>query len=41
MDDKLQKSIDSAIALLKTPKKNENYISIKLFSLPARNMAKN
>ncbi len=33
MDDKLQKSIDRAIALLKTPKKYENYISIKIVPL--------
>ena len=33
MEEKLQKSMDRAIALLKTPKEYENYISIKLSPL--------
>ena len=33
MTDKLYESIDRAVALLKTPKKYENYISIKLAPL--------
>jgi len=33
MEEKMQKSIDRAIALLRTPKEYENYISIKLSPL--------